>query len=143
MNTLSKNFTLHELVRTNAPIPNVPSAEEIGNLKELVVNVLQPAREVFGKPITITSGYRSKAVNKHIGGAPNSQHVKGEAVDITCDDNSELFDIIRQLDFDKLIWEFGNDIQPKWIHVSYKKSGNRKDILKAKKINVKTTYIKI
>ena len=143
MNTLSKNFTLSELVRTNAPIPNVPSAEEVANLKELVVNVLQPAREIFGKPIAVTSGFRSKAVNAHVGGAPNSQHVKGEAVDVVCDDNSELFDIIRQLDFDQLIWEFGNDIQPKWLHVSYKKIGNRKDVLKAKKINGKTTYIKI
>ena len=143
MNTLSKNFTLSELVRTNAPIPNVPSAEEVANLKELVVNVLQPAREIFGKPITVTSGFRSKAVNAHVGGATNSQHVKGEAVDVVCDDNSELFDIIRQLDFDQLIWEFGNDIQPKWIHVSYKKSGNRRDILKAKKVKGKTIYTKI
>ena len=143
MSNLSKNFTLHELVRTSAPIPNVPNKEEIANLKELVVNVLQPAREIYGKPITVTSGFRSKAVNAHVGGALNSQHTKGEAVDITCDDNSELFDIIRQLDFDQLIWEFGNDIQPKWIHVSYKKSGNRKEILKAKKINGKTIYTKI
>jgi zinc D-Ala-D-Ala carboxypeptidase len=143
MNQLSKNFTLHELVRTNAPIPNVPSTAEIDNLKELVVNVLQPAREIYGKPITITSGFRSKEVNAHVGGATNSQHVKGEAVDITCADNSELFDIIRQLDFDQLIWEFGNDIQPKWLHVSYKKSGNRREILKAKKVNGKTIYTKI
>ena len=143
MSNLSKNFTLSELVRTNAPIPNVPSAEEIANLKELVVNVLQPAREIYGKSITITSGYRSAEVNRRVGGATNSQHTKGEAVDIKCEDNSELFNIIRQLDFDQLLWEFGNDIQPQWIHVSYKKNGNRKDILKAKKINGKTTYIKI
>ena len=143
MSNLSKNFTLSELVRTSAPIPNVPSAEEIANLKELVVNVLQPAREIYGKPITVTSGFRSKEVNAHVGGAVNSQHTKGEAVDITCDDNSELFDIIRQLDFDQLLWEFGNDIQPKWIHVSYKKNGNRREMLKAKKVNGKTAYIKI
>ena len=143
MNQLSRNFTLHELTRTNAPIPNVPSAEETANLKELVVNVLQPAREIFGKSITVTSGFRSTAVNAHVGGATNSQHTKGEAVDITCTDNSELFDIIRRLDFDQLIWEFGNDIQPKWIHVSYKKSGNRREILKAKKVKGKTIYTKI
>lgn len=130
---LSKNFTLEELTVTNSKLPNKPNEEQIQSLKNLVKNVLQPLRDIYGKPIKVNSGFRSFAVNKTIGGATTSQHCKGEAADLDCTDNSELFSIIREhLDFDQLIWESGDDIQPNWVHVSYKPKGNRKEVLRMK-----------
>jgi hypothetical protein len=71
-----------------------------------------------------------------VGGAPTSQHTRGQAADLSCEDNSELFSIIREkIEFDQLIWEGGNDVQPAWVHVSYKISGNRGEILKMKNGN--------
>lgn len=130
---LSKNFTLEELLVTNSGLNNTPNREEVNNLSELVINVLQPLRDSFGKPIKITSGYRSNDVNEHIGGAKNSQHCKGQAADLVCEDNSEIFSIIRdELVFDQLIWEGGNNVQPAWVHVSFKTQGNRGDVLRMK-----------
>ena len=128
---LSKNFTLAELTRTNAPYENYPQVKERIALKQLVDNVLQPLRDMYGKPIAVNSGYRSPIVNKHVGGAKNSQHTKGEAVDITGgskEENKVLFELIRDhLPFDQLI----NEYNYTWIHVSYKalKDSNRKQIL--------------
>ena len=130
---ISKNFTLEELVRTNTGLVNSPGRVELEALKQLTLNVLQPLREAFGESITINSGYRSPAVNKKIGGAKNSQHCNGEAADIDSTDNAKLFKIIKDsLPFDQLIWEAGDSIQPGWVHVSYKKSGNRKQVLRMK-----------
>jgi uncharacterized protein YcbK (DUF882 family) len=128
---LSKNFTLDELLHTNSHLPNVPTETEIARLTALVINVLQPARELLGKPIRVNSGFRSAAVNKAVGGASTSQHCLGEAADLDCTDNAQLFHLIREhLPFDQLIWEGGNDIQPDWVHVSFK--ANRKEVLKMK-----------
>jgi hypothetical protein len=97
----------------------------------LVENVLDTLREMYGKPITVNSGYRNPIVNLAIGGANTSQHIKGEAADIKCNDNTLLFNLIKDsLEFDQLIWEKGNDVSPQWVHVSFKMKGNRKDILK-------------
>ena len=110
---LSKNFTLDELAKTNSGLINVPGKAETEALKELVSNVLQPLRDIYGESITINSGYRSPAVNKKIGGAKNSQHINGEAADIDSSDNSKLFRIIKDnLPFDQLIWEGGDLSQP-------------------------------
>jgi D-alanyl-D-alanine dipeptidase len=93
-------------------------------------------------PIKISSGYRSPELNKLIGGAKASQHNVGEAVDIDLDGkNGELFSyIVNNLDFDQIIWEFGDDTNPDWVHVSYKSTGNRKQLLKAVKASGKTQY---
>jgi len=104
-------------------------------LSTLVKNLLNPLRETIGEPIKITSGYRSLAVNRAVGGAmkPISQHTKGEAADMKCLDNARLFHAIRDyFDFDQLIWEKGNDLQPEWVHVSYKVNGNRNHVLQYK-----------
>ena len=128
---LSKNFTLAELTRTNAPYDNYPQVKERIALKQLVDNLLQPLRDMYGRPIKVNSGYRSPMVNKHVGGAKNSQHTKGEAVDITAgskEENKILFELIRDnFTFDQLI----NEYDYSWIHVSYKatKDLNRKQIL--------------
>ena len=126
---LTNNFTIEELTRTSSKFVNVPSTVERIALKQLAVNVLQPLRDAYGKPITVNSGYRSPLVNKSVGGVPMSQHIKGEAADITGgskQENKVLFEMIKNtLDFDQLI----NERDYTWIHVSYKTKGNRKQIL--------------
>ena len=87
---LSKNYSLNEMCRSNTArvkgLPNVPNAEQVKNLQQLCENVLQPLRDHLGKPVVINSGFRSQAVNMAVGGAKNSQHMKGEAADIKCKD---------------------------------------------------------
>jgi len=134
---LSKNFSLDEFTRSKTAnqlgISNNPGPIEIANLQALVTNVLQPLRDALKVPINITSGYRSKMLNKAIGGAtsPISQHTKGEAADIVSSNNARMFNYIKNnLPFDQLIWEAGNDSQPDWVHVSFRMSGNRYKILR-------------
>jgi hypothetical protein len=141
---ISEHFSLQELVRTSTGLKNEPSPTAKVSLIMLVQNVLEPARLSFGKPIKVTSGFRSPSVNKAIGGATNSQHSKGEAADLFCEDNAKLFEIIRnELVFDQLIWEGGTKLQPAWVHVSYKTQGNRSEVLRMVKENGKTKYIKL
>jgi hypothetical protein len=147
---LSKNLSLAELTKSATAIKhgiaNEPTIEHLLNLKELATNVFQPIREHFGMPIGISSGYRSMALNDLIGGSSRSQHSKGEAVDIDADifggvTNKEIFYFIKEhLDFDQLIWEFGNDNEPAWVHVSYKSENNRREVLRAYKDNGYTKY---
>jgi hypothetical protein len=139
---LSENFSLSEFTETSTGLPNKPSQEAITNLKYLVQYVLQPARDKFG-PIEITSGYRSEKVNAAVGGSETSDHLKGKAADIKHKDLASVFAFIRkQTNFKQLIWEFGTDKQPAWIHVSYDVNNNKGEVLKAIKKNGKTKYIK-
>jgi len=157
---LSKNLALSEVTRSETAkrkgISNMPTPEHIENFKKLAENVFQPIREHFGVPIRISSGYRSEALNKAIGGAgkmvngkyvPSSQHCTGEAIDIDMDGtsitNKQVFDYIKDnLDFDQLIYEFGTSTNPDWVHVSYESTGKqRKQVLKAVKQGSKTTYV--
>lgn len=140
-----KYFTIVELCKTNKNLENSPNPEQIGNLTYLVDLILDNAREKLGKPITISSGFRSQAVNKAVGGVNSSQHTKGEAADLICYDNKKLFEIIKeQGKFDQLIWEYGNDKQPSWVHVSVTKySRNRNEVLRCKRINGNNKYEKI
>lgn len=120
-------FTLSELTHSDTAvrkhIPNVPTLAEVTALNALVDNVLDPLRVRFGKPILVNSGYRSKELNRVVGGASTSQHVKGQAADITAADprdNATLFRLLYDLlPYDQLIWEKGDDTHPAWIHVSY------------------------
>ena len=145
---LSKNFSLAEMTRSATAdrkrIENVPNAAQIEFLVELCENVLQPVREEFG-PIRISSGYRSPKLNVAIGGSTSSQHcaLRGAAADISMKEkNKDIFNYIKdELIFDQLIWEFGSDENPSWVHVSYHYGHNRKQVLKAVKINGKTRYI--
>ena len=151
---LSKNLSLSEVVKSNTAIrrgiDNNPTQEHLANLEDIAENIFQPIRENLGVPIGISSGYRCKALNEAIGGSKKSQHGKGEALDLDADmygriTNKQIFDYIKEnLVFDQLIWEFGNDNEPDWIHVSYTtKKTNRMQVLKAKKINGKTKYINV
>ena len=151
---LSKNFTLKEMTKSvtakRLGIDNTPNDEQIAFMRELCEAVLQPLRDELG-PITISSGLRVPALNKAIGGSSTSQHcaMRGAAADIdmcngsTCNGkNKEVFDYIKDnLVFDQLIWEFGDDKCPDWVHVSYHYGHNRSQILKAVKRKGKTAYI--
>lgn len=135
-----KYFTINELCQTTHG-KNIPDFVQKDNLKILIEKVLDPARIEFEAPIKVTSGFRSIEVNKSVGGAKNSQHLSGQAADITCSDNKKLFRILQDMEFDQLIYEFGNDEQPGWIHVSYSKILNRNQVLRAVKSRGKTVYI--
>jgi len=126
MEQLSKNFTLQELTHTNTGIDNTPNENQKANLKLLCENVLQPVRELYGKPIKVNSGFRSWSVNNAVGGKIHSQHRTGEAADISCKDNKKLFELIKDnCKFDQLI----NEKNYSWIHVSYSATKNRGQIL--------------
>lgn len=150
---LTENLSLAEVTKSATAIrkgiTNTPSATHLIALKEVSKNIFQPCREHFGKPLAVTSGYRSEALNNVIGGSKTSQHSKGEALDLDADvfggfSNAELFNYIKShLDFDQLIWEFGNNNNPDWVHCSYKTRGNRNEVLIAIKTNGKTTYRKL
>jgi hypothetical protein len=113
----------------------------------LAEKVFEPLRKWAAEPIRINSMFRSEGVNKAVGGSKTSQHTanNGAAVDLDAmgeKSNSELFHyIMENLDFDQLIWEFGNELNPDWIHVSFKATGNRKQVIKAVRINGKTKYL--
>jgi hypothetical protein len=145
---LSENFSLNEMTRsstaTKKRIENVPNDAQIENLRILCDNVLQPLRDALG-PINISSGFRSVKLNTAIGGSSSSQHcaLKGAASDIDMGQrNAEVFNYIKDnLIWDQLIWEFGNDENPSWVHVSFNEGHNRKQILKAIKQGGRTRYI--
>ena len=147
MSNISKHITLKEATYSATgeakKIDNSPTAEHLANMKLLAEKVFEPVREWYGKPIKINSFYRSKALNMAIPGSSlTSQHSKGEAMDMdTASDNKKIFEYIKNnLDFDQMIWEFGTAENPDWVHVSYKALGNRKQILRAKKVNGKSIY---
>ncbi len=149
---ISEHLDLSEIIRSEsakrAGITNVPTEEHIKNLKLLAENIFEPIRANFRVPIRISSGYRSKSLNSYIAGSMSSQHCKGEAIDIDMDGNphgitnAQVFEYIKNnLPFDQLIWEFGTNENPDWVHVSYSSTGKqRKQALKAIKENARTQY---
>ena len=135
---LSGHFSLAELTKsqtaTRKGIDNKPTLEHIENLTELCVQILEPTRRNFGKPMVISSGYRSEELCEAIGSSKNSQHAKGQAADFEMFgiDNKELAKYIKNnLVFDQLILEFYNPDDPSsgWVHCSYSKEENRKQSL--------------
>lgn len=151
---ISKHLSLAEVVRSETAkrrgISNVPTAEHLENFKLLAENVFEKAREHFKVPVHISSGYRSAELNRAIGGSKTSQHSKGEAIDIDMNGsrskvtNADIYNYIKDnLEYDQLIWEFGTDSNPDWVHVSYSKNKNRKQRLKAVKTNGKTSYVNL
>jgi hypothetical protein len=147
MSKISNHITIKEATYSATGeargIDNSPTEEHLANMKLLAEKVFEPLRVWYGKPIKINSFYRGKALNAAIAGSSlTSQHCFGQAMDIdTATDNKKLFNYIKDnLDFDQLIWEFGNSDNPDWVHVSYKGLGNRKQILKASKVNGKSVY---
>lgn len=135
---ISEHLTLAEVI--NSPIAkrhgisNMPTEQHLSNLILLAQRVFEPVRNHFKKPIIVSSGYRSKALNRKIGGAKNSQHMIGEAIDIDNDNtdvsNREIFFFIKDnLKFDQLIAENPSRGDIAWVHVSYRSKGNRNEVL--------------
>ena len=150
-NKISAHVSYKEGVRSRTAdrrgLDNTPNESQLKCMKEIAEAVFEPLREWVGGPIKINSFFRGEPVNTAIGGSKYSQHMKGQAMDI--DDtfghktNAEMYHYIKDnLDFDQLIWEFGDDKNPNWIHVSYvAHRENRKKLTIAKKVNGKTKYI--
>ena len=127
-------------------LDNTPNDEQLDNMKLLAEKVFEPLRIWVGGPIKVNSFFRSPKLNKAIGGSTKSQHCKGQAIDIddtSCHKtNAEMFKFIKdELEFDQMIWEFGDDKNPNWVHVSYvSEDSNRNRCLRADRIDGKTTY---
>tara|TARA_Y100001972_G_scaffold29134_1_gene35916 strand:+ start:2716 stop:3171 length:456 start_codon:yes stop_codon:yes gene_type:complete len=150
---ISKHISYKESVYSTTAlrrnIENKPNEEQLENMKLIGEKIFEPLREYVGGPIKINSFFRGADLNKAIGGSTRSQHCKGQAMDI--DDtfgyktNAQMYDWIKHnLDFDQMIWEFGNDDNPNWVHVSYvSPDKNRQVCLKAYKQNGKTKYMVI
>lgn len=141
MQRISKNISYKEgvysITANRLGLENKPNEEQLANMKTIAEEVFQPLREWVGGPVKINSFFRSPELNKAIGGSKTSQHCKGQAIDF--DDNfkyktnAEMFKYIREnLDYDQMIWEFGDDENPNWVHVSYvSPEANRQRCLKA------------
>lgn len=149
MRFISKHITWEEATKSataeKKEIANVPSEVEIVAMKKLAKEIFEPLREWAGEPIRVNSFYRSAELCKAIGSKATSQHTKGEAIDIDAmgkKTNADLFNYIKDnLNFDQLIWEYGDDKNPDWVHISYVGvNGNRNRILKAVKKGKKTIY---
>ena len=146
MKRISKHISYKEAVGSNyakqKDIKNKPNEEQVENMKLLAEKGFEPLREWVNAPIKVNSMFRSLELNTALKGSKTSSHMKGEAMDITSmggKSNLEMFHYIRtELDFDQLIWEFG--AEPKWLHVSYNKDKNRKQVLVTKKRGVYYTY---
>lgn len=135
----------HSATAEKKEIENTPPEVAVQNMKKLAKNVFEPLREWANEPIRVNSFYRSIELNDAIKGSRTSQHTKGQAIDIDAlgeKTNADLFHYIKDnLPFDQLIWEFGDDENPDWVHVSYVgPGGNRGNVLKAVKKGRKTTY---
>lgn len=147
---ISDHVSFKEAIKSNTAlrrgIDNTPNRYEQTNMEIIAEKIFEPLREWAGGPIKINSFYRCEELNRAIGGSSRSQHCQGRAIDL--DDtfghktNAEMFEYIRNnLSFDQLIWEFGDDNNPAWVHVSYVSGDqNRLRVMKAEKVNGKTQY---
>ena len=147
---ISDHITYAEAIHSNTAkrcgIDNTPGQTQVEAMKLLAEKVFEPLRKWVGGPIKVNSFFRSEILNESIGGASSSQHCKGQAIDI--DDvygkktNADMYHWIQtNLDYDQMIWEFGTDMQPNWIHVSYvSEEKNRNKCLKAYKEHGRTKY---
>jgi hypothetical protein len=147
---LSLNLSMAEMIRSETAkrkgISNRPKPEHLDNMIMLAKRIFEPIVANFKTAIYISSGYRSEALNKAIKGSKTSQHSKGQAMDIDMDgsgtiSNKDVFYYIKgNLEFDQLIWEFGDANNPDWVHVSYAEGKNRKEVLVAYKTLGVTRY---
>ena len=153
MERISEHISFKEATKSNTALrlnlDNTPNDYQISNMVGLALNIFEPLRKFVGGPIKINSFFRCEELNRAIGGSSRSQHCEGRAIDL--DDtfghktNAEMFQYIKDnLNFDQMIWEFGDDNNPNWVHVSYiSEDENRGRCMKATKVNGKTKYILI
>ena len=143
---ISDKESVYSRTATRLSLNNKPNDDQVQNMRLIAEEVFEPLRVWVGGPIKINSFFRSPELNKAIGGSTKSQHCHGQAIDL--DDtfgratNAEMYEFIRKyLDFDQMIWEFGDEDNPDWVHVSYvSESENRNRCLQAYKENGKTKY---
>ena len=143
---ISYKEAVHSATAKRRGIDNTPNEESLYAMNNVAEFIFEPLRLYVGGAIKINSFYRSKELNKAVGGSSKSQHCKGQAIDI--DDvfghktNAEMFEYVREiLDFDQMIWEFGDSNNPSWLHISYvSKKENRNRVLRAVRENGKTRY---
>ncbi len=147
---ISKHISYKEGTYSNTAtrlgINNTPNDDQLSNMELVAEEVFEPLRSYVGGPIKINSFFRCPELNTAIGGSHKSQHCKGQAIDI--DDtfgrctNAEMYHFIKDhLDFDQMIWEFGDDDNPDWVHVSYvSEEDNRNRCLRAYREKGKTKY---
>lgn len=145
---ISKHITMQEATHSDTAvahgISNLPEVHHIKSMQYLAQTVFEPLRANFDNPIQVTSFFRNPALNKIVKGSPTSQHLIGEAMDIKGINtrSSILYYWIKDnLPFDQLIWEFGDDSEPDWIHVSFTKAKNRYQALRSVKLPEKTKYL--
>ena len=153
MTNISPHITYEEAIHSDTAISlgikNIPDEDQLGNMKNVAENIFEPLRNAKGIPIGISSFFRSPELNKKMGGASTSQHMSlnGSAIDIDAHiygglTNKDIFQYIKSnLEFDQLIAEFPDETgEPEWVHVSYNKDKNRRDIMMSKKDGSKTIY---
>lgn len=139
---ISEHITLIESYKSQIAerfgINNIPPTEVLPAMKLVAEMCFEPIRNHFGVPIYVSSFYRSKELNKRVKGSDTSQHIKGEAMDIDADifggiTNKQIFDWAKaNLKFDQLIWEYGDDSNPAWVHISFRKNNNRNQVIRIK-----------
>ena len=146
---ISTHISYEEATRSSTAIrkgiDNTPNNEQLANMALVAFRVFEPLRAFYGVPIAVNSFFRSVELNRAVGGSSSSQHCKGQAIDI--DDtlggvtNRMMFEYIKDnLEFDQLIWEFGDMHNPAWVHFSYDGEHNRGIVLRASSLNGKTVY---
>ena len=143
---ISEKEGVYSITATRRGVDNIPNSDELNNMRLLAEEVFEPLRVYVGGPIKINSFFRCPELNTAIGGSGKSQHCKGQAMDI--DDtfgkmtNADMYHWIKDnLEFDQMIWEFGDDKNPDWVHISYvSESENRNRCLRALRKNGKTHY---
>lgn len=144
---LSKKYSLQDITRSDTAT-RLNMAEQFNPPNEVIDAAALLCNKILDGipyPFFISSFYRCPALNKKVGGSSTSDHMKGQSADLDSQNNSQnklVFDWIKEhCEFDQLIWEFGTDAAPDWVHVSYRKNLNRNQILKAIKVNGVTKYI--
>jgi len=147
---LSAHLSLKEVTKSNTAtrhgIDNNPTNEHLINLHSIAKHIFEPIRVHFGVPIGVISGYRSEALNKAVKGSKTSDHCKGKALDLDADmfgklKNIDIFNYIKDnLEFKQLIYEYGTDIEPAWVHVSFDPENNKKQVLRIVKGKGYTNY---
>ena len=149
---VSKNISYkeatHSVTATRLNISNIPTEDILKNMVLVAEEVFEPLRDWAKHPIRVNSFYRCPKLNAEVNGSFRSSHLSGQAIDISSlgnKTNGELFNYIKDnLDFHQLIWEFGNEKSPRWIHVSFKnKKENKKDVLKARHRGNRVTYFRM
>ena len=139
MNNISEHITYNEAIKSRTAkkygLSNIPDEDQVAKMKLIAEAIFEPLRKHFGTPIYVSSFFRSRAVNKKIGGSYTSMHCKGEAIDLDAQvfggiTNKDIFDyILNNLEFDQLISEYpDNTGEPEWVHVSYHKDKDTKQV---------------